>query len=86
MIGEPYLPLFDLARIYETRVRLGLLLNERRDTGIFLPGHASSPQPRLPSRPVPGLTLSMGRSVADIVSAHVPGRKIPASRLGCGEF
>jgi len=71
-IGEPYLPLIDLARIYETRACLGLLLNERRDTGIFLPGHASSP--------------SMGRSVADIVSAHVPGRKIPASRLGCGEF
>jgi len=56
--------------------------SSRRDTGTFPLGHASRPQPRLPSRPVPGLTLSMCRSVADVLSAHGPSGKVPVSRLG----
>ncbi len=42
--------------------------NCRRDMGTFRLGHASSP--------------SMGRSVADVLSAHGPMRKVPMSRLG----
>jgi len=39
----------------------------RRDTGTFLLGHASSP--------------SLGRLVADFLSAHIPRTKVPVSRL-----
>ena len=39
----------------------------RRDAGTLFLGHASSP--------------SMGRSVADFLSAHVPRKRVPASRL-----
>ena len=40
----------------------------RRDTGTFLLRHASRP--------------SVARSVADVLSAHGPRRKVPISRLG----
>ena len=43
------------------------VLTERRATGTSPLGHASSP--------------SVGRSVADVLSAHGPRRKVPASRL-----
>ena len=41
---------------------------ERRDTGTSPLGHASSP--------------SVGRSVADFLSAHGPRGELPISRLG----
>ena len=47
--------------------RARALVTRRRDAGIFLLGHASRP--------------SLARSVADFLSAHVPRRKIPTSRL-----
>ena len=44
------------------------VLTDSRDAGTFPPGRASSP--------------SLGRSVADFLSAHGPRGKVPASRLG----
>jgi len=59
---------FDLGQSISNLDSIRPVLNDRRDTGTSPLRHASSP--------------SVGRSVADVLSAHGLRGEVPASQLG----